>query len=117
MVHFHVQTHFINLIELRMAKTLWSFGHSVCNRVNIIYKDNMKNCAALQIGVLTGKLLCKERYSKCKKKKIHSVVSWLSRVHPAQLEYCSSPNGQKLTMYNMSRMKGSCFCSGTALQC
>ena len=24
----------INPIELRMAKTLWSFGHSECNRVN-----------------------------------------------------------------------------------
>ena len=29
---FHWKT-WVNLIALRMAKTLWSFGHSECNRV------------------------------------------------------------------------------------
>ena len=29
-------TVFLNPIALRMAKTLWSFGHSECNRVNMV---------------------------------------------------------------------------------
>ena len=30
----HQAAHLFNPIALRMAKTLWSFGHSECNRVN-----------------------------------------------------------------------------------